>query len=62
VLPFSHHSKLCRITAINDFIERGVALIQDYNKILTKDDEQRQYFLKVVEWHQHQFPDAKTGP
>jgi len=49
---------ICRIIAINDFTERGIALVQDYNQILTNDEKQHQYLL-----HQHQFPDAKkTGP
>jgi len=38
-------------------------MIQDYNQILTKDEDQRQYLLQVVERHRHQFPDVKkTGP
>ena len=50
---------LCRIAAINDFAERGVALIQDYNEVLTKDEQQRQYLLQAVEWHRHHFLDTK---
>ena len=47
------------IATVNDFAERGVALIQEYNQILTKDEHQRQYLLQVVEWHRRQFPGAK---
>lgn len=47
------------IATVNDFAERGVALIQEYNQILTKDEQQCQYLLQVVEWHRCQFPDAK---
>lgn len=49
------------IAVVNDFAERGVALIQDYNQILTKDEQQRQYLLQVVEWHRRQFPEAKKS-
>jgi hypothetical protein len=40
------------IAVINQFAERGVALIQDNSKVLTKDEQQRQFLLQVVEWHQ----------
>jgi len=46
------------ISVINDFAERTVALIQDYNQLLTKDEQQRQFLLQVVEWHRRHFPDA----
>jgi len=38
----SSQQVVCRITAINDFTERGIALIQEYNQILTNDEEQHQ--------------------
>ena len=47
------------IAVINDFAECGVALIQDYNQVLTKDEQQRQFLLQVVEWHRRHFPNAK---
>ena len=34
---------------INDCAECGVALISQYNEILTKNEEQRQYLLNVVQ-------------
>ena len=43
----------------NDFAERGVALITDFNSALTKDEEQKQYLLQVVEHHRKQFPNPK---
>ncbi|KAG0724789.1 hypothetical protein GWK47_039909 [Chionoecetes opilio] len=33
----------------HDTAERGVALIQSFNLRLTKDEEQRQFLLQVVE-------------
>jgi len=55
----SSQQALCGIATVNDFAERGVALIQDYNQLLTKDEQQRQYLLQVVESHRRQFPEAK---
>lgn len=40
----------------NDTAERAVALIQSFNLRLTKDEEQRQFLLQVVEAHRHQQP------
>ena len=36
---------------VNDVAERGVALTQEYNQILTKDEEQKQILLLGVEDH-----------
>ena len=43
---------------VNDFAERGVALMQSFNRALTKSEEQRQFLLQVVEKHRHDFPTA----
>ena len=48
-----------KLKVVNDFAERGVALMQEFNSILTKDEEQKQYVLQVVEEHRRKFPDAK---
>jgi len=37
---------------VNDCAERGVALMQNYNSILTKNEDQKQFLLQVVEEHQ----------
>ncbi|KAG0723732.1 hypothetical protein GWK47_042055 [Chionoecetes opilio] len=42
------------LRVVNDTAERGVALIQSFNLQLTKDEEQRQFLLQVVEAHRHQ--------
>ncbi|KAK0041544.1 hypothetical protein Bpfe_029025 [Biomphalaria pfeifferi] len=50
------------LAVVNDRAERGVALIQDYNKKLTKDEEQLQFMLHVVSEHRRLFPDcSKSG-
>jgi hypothetical protein len=43
---------------VNDSAERGVALMQSYNNILTKNEDQKQYLLQVVEQHRQTFPNA----
>ncbi|KAF0295063.1 hypothetical protein FJT64_007354 [Amphibalanus amphitrite] len=49
------------ITVVNNFAERGVALMEAYNLTLTKDEDQRQYILQVVEAHRGRFPNASKG-
>lgn len=43
---------------VNDSAERGVALMQQFNQILTKNEEQKQFLLQVVEQHQRLFPNS----
>lgn len=47
---------LSDLKVVNDLAERGVALIQDYNNCLTRNEEQKQYLLQVVEEHRKKFP------
>ena len=49
------------LTVVNDSADRGVKLIQDYNSLLTKNEEQKQYLLQAVQEHHHKFPDSKKG-
>ena len=49
------------LKVVNDFAERGVALIQSYSAILTKDEEQRQFLLQVIEEHRRRFPDVRKS-
>ena len=39
------------LKVVNDSAERGVKLIQDYNEILIKNEEQKPYLLQVVQDH-----------
>ena len=43
------------LKVINDLAERGVALIQEFNSSLTRNEEQKQYLLQVVENHRKKF-------
>src|SRR6218665_4048706 len=43
------------LRVVNDLAERGVALIQEFNSTLTRDEEQKQYLLQVIEDHRRRF-------
>ena len=45
----------------NDPAERGIKLISDYANSLTKNEEDRQQLLQVVEWHMKMYPDTKKS-
>ncbi|KAG0725044.1 hypothetical protein GWK47_039377 [Chionoecetes opilio] len=48
------------LRTVNDFAERGVALMQ-VNLALTKNEEQMQFLLQVVEEYRRKFPDARKS-
>src|SRR6218665_275094 len=49
---YKRSQDICRsVKVVNDFAERGVALIQQFNGSLTRDEEQKQFLLQVVEHH-----------
>ncbi|ESN96879.1 hypothetical protein HELRODRAFT_178679 [Helobdella robusta] len=47
------------IKPVNDFAERGVALMQDFNRAIVSSKEQKQYLLLLVEYHRTQYPNPK---
>lgn len=52
---------VCNIKVVKNFVERRVALIQNYNNILTKAEDQKQYLLQVVENHRKRIPEARKS-
>jgi hypothetical protein len=53
---------LKNIVVVNDVAERGVKLIQEYQNILTKNEKEKQYILRIVSEHRKKYPNAtKTG-
>lgn len=53
---FRQLSKTVRsLTSVNDCAERGVKVIQEFNKLITNDEEQKQYLLLVVSEHRKYF-------
>jgi len=49
------------MTVTNDIAERGVSLIQEFNKLHTYDEEQKQYLLLAVKRHRQKYPDKKKS-
>ena len=50
------------IVVVNDVAERGVKLIQEYQNILSKDEEEKQCILQIVSDHRKKYPHAtKSG-
>lgn len=54
-------NKVSQLKVVNDTAERGIAVIQSFNAIITSQDEQQQYLLQVAEQHGKQYPDAKKS-
>ena len=49
------------LKVINDIAERGIALVTEYCKTLTKDSEDLQNLLQVVEQHRKEYPDVNKA-
>ena len=47
------------MNVVNDHAERGVALIQEYCGLITKDESQLQYLLQIVQNYRHKYPDSR---
>ena len=45
-----------KLTVVNDSAERGVKLMEDYNKLLTKNEQQKQYVMQIVGEYRKMFP------
>ena len=44
---------------VNDIAERGVGkLMEDYNKILSRSEEEKQYILQIISEHRKKYPDS----
>lgn len=52
---------VAHINVVNDTAERGVKLIEEYNSILTKYEEQKQYLLQIVKNYKIKFPDGNKS-
>src|SRR5688572_21838381 len=61
-LSYLHAEEVVRdLHVVNDTAERGVALMQEYNALLTKDEEQTQFALQVVQEHRKLYPDCRKS-
>lgn len=50
-----------KLRVVNDNAERGVALIEAFAMTITKDEEQKQSLLQVVQEHRRQYPDCNKS-
>lgn len=50
-----------KIKVVNDAAERGIKLIEEYNSILTKHEEQKNYIIQVVASYRKRFPDISKA-
>ena len=46
---------------VNDIAERGVILMEDQNKLITRDEQQNQYLLQVVSEYRKKVKDKKKS-
>ncbi|XP_076298843.1 uncharacterized protein LOC143217957 [Lasioglossum baleicum] len=46
------------LKVVNDIAERGVKLMEDYNQLLSRNEEEKQYILQTVMEYRKQYPDA----
>ena len=63
VSEWENHESFCEMKSFvknllvtNDAAERGIKLISDYDNSLTKNSEERQQLLQVVEKHRRELP------
>jgi len=52
---------VAHINVVNDTAKRGVKLIEEYNSILTKDEEQKQYLLQIIKNYKIKYPDSNKS-
>jgi hypothetical protein len=53
--------KIQQLKVVNDAAERGVALITAFNGVITKQEEQKQYLLQLVEKHRKEYPNSNKS-
>jgi len=55
-LIFTMKNNSSTLKVMNDSAERAIALMQQHNSSLTKNEEQKQFLLCLVEKHRKQYP------
>lgn len=53
--------KIVKLKSVNDVAERGVKLIEEYNGLLTKNQEQQQFMLQVVSDYRRKYPNCNKA-
>jgi len=49
------------LCVVNDTAEQGVALMQEFNALLTKDEKQTRFAIQVIKEHRKRHPDSKKA-
>jgi len=52
--------KVKNLMVVNDVAERSVKMFEDFNKIITKNEEDKQFLLQVVEANRKAIPTQTT--
>lgn len=52
---------VCSMRVVNDVAERGVALMEEYNKLHTNNEEQKQYLLLLVKEYRQKYPNSNKS-
>lgn len=57
---FMENRSFCRnLFVVNDTAERGVKFMKDFNRILTNNEEEKQFLLQAVESYRNRYPSYK---
>ncbi|GBM41112.1 hypothetical protein AVEN_63795-1 [Araneus ventricosus] len=57
---FQGREHVRKLQIVNDTAERGVKLLQEFNALITKDEEENQFLLQVVEANLKAVPSKST--
>ena len=49
------------LRVVNDLFERGVALMKEFNKLITTNEEQKQYLLLLVKDYRKKYPNTNKS-
>ena len=52
---------VAQLSVVNDVAERGVALMEQYNKLHTNDEEQKQYLMLIVKEYRKKYPNRNKS-
>lgn len=50
-----------KLRVINDCAERAVSLMEQYNNILTRNEDQKQFILQIITEFRQKYPDARKS-
>lgn len=53
--------RISYLRVVNDTAERAVKLMQDFNGLITAEEEQKQFLLRCVQEHRKLYPDCKKS-